>query len=78
MLPTSPDRQKRREQPGGTDTREVVIPPLGLGGILYSARRVGSCDLRARKRIEPSRIPSFLKTCGKSIAYAVMKFRSTN
>ena len=25
-----------------------------------------------------SRIPSFLKTCGKSIAYAVMKFRSTN
>ena len=28
--------------------------------------------------VEPSRIPSFLKTCGKSIAYAVMKFRSTN
>jgi len=30
------------------------------------------------ERRKSSRIPSFLKTCGKSIAYAVMKFRSTN
>ena len=29
-------------------------------------------------RVAALKIPSFLKTCGKSIAYAVMKFRSTN
>ena len=34
MLRTSPDRPKGREKPGGTETREVVIPPLGLGGTL--------------------------------------------
>ena len=38
MLRTSPDRQKGREKPGGTETREVVIPPLGLGGTLSVPR----------------------------------------
>ena len=38
MLPTSPDRQKGREKPGGTETREVVIPPRGLGGTLSVPR----------------------------------------
>ena len=38
MLRTSPDRQKGREKPGGTETREVLIPPLGLGGTLSVLR----------------------------------------
>ncbi len=38
MLRTSPRRQKGREKPGGTQTREVVIPPLGLGGTLSVPR----------------------------------------
>jgi hypothetical protein len=38
MLRTSPDRQQGREKPGGTQTREVVIPPLGLGGTLSVPR----------------------------------------
>ena len=38
MLRTSPDRQKGREKPGRTETREVVIPPLGLGGTLSVPR----------------------------------------
>ena len=38
MLRTSPDRQKGREKPGGTETREVLIPPLGLGGTLSVPR----------------------------------------
>ena len=38
MLRTSPERQKGREKPGGTEIREVVIPPLGLGGTLRVPR----------------------------------------
>ena len=37
-MPTSPDRRKGREKPGGTETREVVIPPLELGGTLSIPR----------------------------------------
>jgi dienelactone hydrolase len=38
MLRTSPDRLKGREKPGETETREVVIPPLELGGTLSVPR----------------------------------------
>ena len=34
MLQTSPDRQMGREMLGGTETREVVVPPVGLRGTL--------------------------------------------
>ena len=42
MLRTSPDRQKGREKPGGIETREVVIPPLGLGATLSVPRGVSA------------------------------------
>ena len=35
-------------------------------------------EVTSRCPVRSSRIPSFLKTCGKSIAYAVKEFRSTN
>ena len=34
MLQTSPDRRMGREMLGGTETREVVVPPVGLRGTL--------------------------------------------
>jgi len=42
MPRTSPDRQKGKEKPGGTEIREVVIPPHGLGGALSVPRGASS------------------------------------
>ncbi len=38
MLRTSSDRPRGNENPEGIETREVVIPPLGLGGTLSVPR----------------------------------------
>ena len=54
MVQKSSDRAKGRERPRGIDTREVIIPPLGLDGTLSVPHGASALvTFVARERLEP-------------------------